>query len=205
MMKRLFLLLGIAVGVLFYALGIALIQRDKAMQERDRYKGNAEALLNDVRMFAYEDSLSGAEVGMLRLRIDELKRYRADDYATIKRLQGRNSELQNFAKMQTQTIASIKGMTRDSIVYVDCLRVDTLRCVRASDAYMSFDGCVNQQGEFDGTFVSKDTLMISAFVKYKRFLGFLWRTNKVKERRVDVISRNPHTKIGGAEYIEVYY
>ena len=58
-------------------------------------------------------------------------------------------------------------------------------------------------GEFTGTFVNRDSVLIVATVQYKRFLNFLWKTKKVKNREIDIISKNPHTKIMGVEYIEI--
>lgn len=172
-------------------------------EERDRYRSNTEILLQDVRTYQTKDSLNAAKVGVLELKLSEFERYRADDAALIKTLQVKNRELEALTSAQSQTIIDLRGTVRDSLVYVDRVVVDTLRCITAADKWFSFDGCVNRKNEFTGTFINRDSILIAATVEYKRFLNFLWKTKKVKNREIDVVSKNPHTKIMGVEYIEI--
>lgn len=176
---------------------------DKLTDERNRYRGNTETLLQNVKTYKTKDSLNAAKVGVLELKLSEFERYRADDAALIKTLQVKNRELEALTSAQSQTIIDLRGTVRDSLVYVDRVVVDTLRCITAADKWFSFDGCVNRKNEFTGTFINRDSILIAATVQYKRFLGFLWKTNKVKNREIDIISKNPHTKIIGVEYIEI--
>jgi hypothetical protein len=44
------------------------------------------------------------------------------------------------------------------------------------------------------------SLDIAATIKYKRFLSFLWYTNHIKDKRVDVVSKNPYEKIDSVEF-----
>ena len=60
-----------------------------------------------------------------------------------------------------------------------------------------------QNKTFEGRLEVRDSLIIVESVKYKRFLGFLWKTNKVKNRQIDVVSKNPHTKIVGTELVVI--
>ena len=170
--------------------------------ERDKYRSNTETLLQDVRTYQTKDSLNAAKVGVLELKLSEFERYRASDAELIKTLQIKNRELEALTSAQCQTIIDLRGTVRDSLVYVDRVVVDTLRCITAADKWFSFDGCVNRKNEFTGKFVNRDSLIIAATVEYKRFLNFLWKTKKVKNREIDVVCKNPHTKIMGVEYIE---
>lgn len=171
--------------------------------ERDKYRSNTETLLQDVRTYQTKDSLNAAKVGVLELKLSEFERYRASDAELIKTLQTKNRELEALTSAQSQTIIDLRGTVRDSLVYVDRVVVDTLRCITAADKWFSFDGCVNRKNEFTGTFINRDSILIAATVEYKRFLNFLWKTKKVKNREIDVVSKNPHTKIMGVEYIEI--
>jgi hypothetical protein len=85
----------------------------------------------------------------------------------------------------------------------DCTALKTTRCIDVSDNWFRLKGCENEKGQFEGEYISKDSLIIVSTVQYKRFLNFLWKTNKVKNREVDIVSKNPHTKITGFEYIEI--
>lgn len=104
--------------------------------------------------------------------------------------------------MQAATITELRGNVRDSVIYVDKIVTDTLRRIDIYDRWFRLSGCI-KDSVFTGRFESTDSLVIATTTEYKRFLGFLWRTNKVKNREVDVVSKNPHTKIVGIEYIEI--
>lgn len=171
--------------------------------ERDKYRSNTETLLQDVRTYQTKDSLNAAKVGILELKLSEYKKYRADDAALIKSLQTKNRDLQRVTTAQMETINELRANVRDSIVYLPGDTVTTvLRCIEYSDKWVDFDGCIINN-TFSGKIITRDSLLITETVQYKRWLGFLWKTKKIKNREIDVISRNPHTKIMGVEYIEI--
>lgn len=172
--------------------------------ERDKYRNNTEALLADVEHYKTKDSLNAATVGVLQLKLSEFEKYRADDAALIKSLQTNNRDLQAVTTAQLQTINELRANVRDSIVYLPGDTVTTvLRCVDIVEPYFELHGCATPDGQFTGTHINRDSLLIVETVQYKRWLGFLWKTNKIKNREIDAISRNPHTKIMGVEYIEI--
>lgn len=172
--------------------------------ERDKYRSNTETLLQDVRTYQTKDSLNAAKVGVLELKLSEFERYRASDAELIKNLQTKNRELEAVTTAQMETITQLRGTVRDSIVYLPGDTTKTvLKCVDISDPWFSLNGITTPDGTFSGTFVNRDSILIVATVQYKRFLNFLWKTNKVKNREIDIISKNPHTKIIGVEYIEI--
>lgn len=172
--------------------------------ERDKYRSNNETLLQDVKTYQTKDSLNAVTVGVLKLKISEFEKYRADDAALIKSLRAKNRDLQNVTTAQLQTINELRGTVRDSIVYLPGDTVTTvLRCVDIADPWFELHGCATPAGEFKGTFVNRDSILIAATVKYKRFLGFLWKTRKVKNRKIDAVSKNPNTEILGIEYVEI--
>lgn len=177
---------------------------EKLTDERNRYRGNTETLLQDVSRYQTKDSLNAAKVGVLELKLSEFEKYRASDAELIKTLQTKNRELEAVTTAQMETITKLRGTVRDSIVYLpgDTTTI-VLKCVDISDPWFSLKGCTTPDGEFTGTFVNRDSVLIVATVQYKRFLNFLWKTKKVKNREIDIISRNPHTKIMGVEYIEI--
>lgn len=203
-MKKYLIIAAIALAVA--AVVTIWVQRSRINQltgERDKYRTNTETLLQDVSRYQTKDSLNAAKVGVLELKLSEFEKYRASDAELIKTLQTKNRELEAVTTAQMETITQLRGTVRDSLVYVDRVVVDTLRCITAADKWFSFDGCVNRKNEFTGTFINRDSILIVATVQYKRFLNFLWKTNKVKNREIDIISKNPHTKIMGVEYIEI--
>ena len=177
---------------------------EKLTDERNRYRGNTETLLQDVETYKTKDRLNAAKVGVLELKLSEFEKYRASDAELIKTLQTKNRELEAVTTAQMETITQLRGTVRDSIVYLPGDTTTTvLKCVDISDPWFSLNGCTTPDGTFSGTFVNRDSILIVATVQYKRFLNFLWKTNKVKNREIDIISKNPHTKIIGVEYIEI--
>lgn len=170
--------------------------------ERDKYRTNTETLLQDIKTYQTKDSLNAAKVGNLTLKISEYEKYRADDLALIKTLQTKNRGLQRVTTTQLETINELRGTVRDSIVH---LPGDTtvLRCVDIVEPWFELHGCTHPDNTFTGTHINRDSLLIAETVQYKRFWGFLWKTNKVKNREIDVVSKNPATHILGVEFVSI--
>lgn len=172
--------------------------------DRDKYKSNTETLLQDVKTYQTKDSLNAAKVGNLTLKVSEYEKYRADDLALIKTLQTKNRDLQRVTTTQLETINELRGNVRDSIVYLPGDTVTTvLRCVDIVEPWFELHGCAHPDNTFTGTHINRDSLLIAETVKYKRFLGFLWKTKKVNNREIDVVSKNPATRILGVEFVTI--
>lgn len=171
--------------------------------ERDKYRNNTETLLQDVRTYQTKDSLNAAKVGNLELKLSEYKKYRANDEALIKSLQTKNRDLQRVTTAQMETINELRATVRDSIVYLPGDTVTTvLRCIEYSDKWVDFDGCIINN-TFSGKIITRDSLLITESVQYKRWLGFLWKTKRIKNREFDIVSKNPNSKITGFEVITI--
>ena len=171
--------------------------------ERDKYRSNIETLLQDVRTYQTKDSLNAAKVGNLELTLSEYKKYRADDAALIKSLQTKNRDLQRVTTAQMETINELRANVQDSIVYLPGDTVTTvLRCIEYSDKWVDFDGCIINN-TFSGKIITWDSLLITESVQYKRWLGFLWKTKRIKNREFDIVSKNPNSKITGFEVITI--
>ena len=203
-MKKYLIIAAIALAVA--AVVTIWVQRSRINQltgERDKYRTNTGTLLQDVSRYQTKDSLNAAKVGVLELKLSEFEKYRASDAELIKTLQTKNRELEAVTTAQMETINELRATVRDSIVYLPGDTVTTvLRCIEYSDKWVDFDGCI-KNNTFSGKIITRDSLLITETVQYKRWLGFLWKTKKIKNREIDVISRNPHTKIMGVEYIEI--
>lgn len=204
-MKKYLIIAAIALAVAAVAtISVQRYRINKLSGERDRYRTNTETLLQDISRYQTKDSLNAAKVGVLELKLSEFEKYRASDAELIQTLQTKNRELQSVATAQMETITELRGSVRDSIVYLPGDTTTTiLKCVDVSDPWFSIRGCATPDGQFSGTMINRDSILIAVTVQYKRFLGFLWKTNKVKNRQVDIISKNPHTKIIGIEYVVI--
>lgn len=199
-------LIWAAIAMVVAAVATIWVQRtkiEKLTDERNRYRGNTETLLQDVETYKTKDSLNAAKVGVLELKLSEFERYRARDAELIKTLQTKNRELERVTTTQMETINELRATVRDSIVYLPGDTVTTvLRCIEYSDKWVDFDGCI-KNNTFSGKIITRDSLLITETVQYKRWLGFLWKTKKIKNRQIDVVSKNPATKILGVEFVTI--
>lgn len=199
-------LIWAAIAMVVAAVATIWVQRtkiEKLTDERNRYRGNTETLLQDVETYKTKDSLNAAKVGVLELKLSEFERYRASDAELIKTLQTKNRELERVTTTQMETINELRATVRDSVVYLPGDTVTTvLRCIEYSDKWVDFDGCIINN-TFSGKIITRDSLLITETVQYKRWLGFLWKTKRIKNREFDIVSKNPHTKITGFEVITI--
>lgn len=201
-MKKYIIIAAIALAVAA-AFWVQHVKIKRLTEERDRYRSNTEILLQDVKTYQTKDSLNAIKVGNLELSLAEYKKYRADDLALIKTLQTKNRDLERVTTTQMETINELRATVRDSVVYLPGDTVTTVvRCIEYSDKWVDFDGCIINN-TFSGKIITRDSLLIAETVQYKRFLGFLWKTKKIKNREIDVVSKNPATKILGVEFVTI--
>lgn len=196
----------IVVAVILALTAIAVLWTGRTLselrKERDRYKKNTEALLTDVEFYRTKDSLSAARVESLELTVKEYEKFRAEDAVFIKSLQKKNRDLASVNKTQSETIINLQSVPKDTVIITkDSLIIPAVK-IHSGDAWYDFDGLLTKE-EFTGTLRNRDSLVVAETVRYKRFLGFLWKTKQVKDRQVDVISKNPHTEILGVEHITI--
>lgn len=194
---------GIIAFAFIAILSIVTIQQrriESLRADRDKYRGNSETLLSDVLQYRVRDSLSAARVQSLELSIKEYERFRAADASLIESLKAKNRDLAQVNKTQSETIIALQAAPRDTVVVVkDSIRVPAVS-VHCGDAWFDFHGILTADS-FTGTLANRDSLLLAETVKYRRFLGFLWKTKKVRDRQLDVVSMNPHTKIVGMEHV----
>jgi hypothetical protein len=204
-MKKYLIIAAIALAV--SAVVTIWVQRSRINTltgERDKYRTNTETLLQEVSRYQTKDSLNAAKVGVLELKLSEFEKYRASDAELIKTLQTKNRDLERVTTTQMETINELRATVRDSVVYLPGDTVTTiLRCVDIVEPWFELHGCATPDGQFTGTHINRDSLLIVETVQYKRFWGFLWKTKKIKNREIDVVSKNPATKILGVEFVTI--
>lgn len=192
-------------SVVIIAAAISVVWADRTINrltaERDKYRNNTETLLSDVETYRVRDSLNAARVQSLELSVKEFERFRAADAALIKQLKARNRDLAAVNKTQSQTIIDLRAIPRDTTIIRDTIPIPAI-AVHCGDAWFDFSGVLTRD-EFTGKLEHRDSLLLVETVQYKRFLGFLWRTNKVKNRQLDCVSKSPHNSIKGLEYIVI--
>lgn len=179
---------------------VVLAMKDKrTTRERDSYRNQCELLTGTAEKYRTSDSLSAARVRSLELSLEAYERLCADDAALIKSLKQKNRDLASVNDIQAQTIIDLQCRPRDTVVVIDSIPVPA-KAVRCGDAWYDFEGIVTADN-FAGRLAVRDSLIVSESVQHARFLGFLWKTHRIKNRQVDVVSRNPHTNIDDVIYV----
>jgi hypothetical protein len=206
-MKK-YVIIGIIAASLIATIAGLTARVNYLAKERDIYQSNTHVLLDSIRHYRVNDSLGAVSVRQLQLTGEEYRQYRASDYALIAQLKADRKRLEQVTTVQTQASYEVSapevdsvvvrdGIVRDSVIIVR----DTLKCYAYEDAWLSFDGCVSG-GVFTGEVRSRDSLLYVEHIVPKRFLGFLGKYG-VRERRQEIVSRNPHTEVVGAEFVRV--
>lgn len=217
-MKKIIIKIGI-IAVAILLIVIAGIRIKSLKEENSRLKSNQEVLLSEKesimaqsQLYKVSDSLNAAKVTELQLSLSEYKKYRKQDLKLIEQLKVNKSDLQRVISSQTETINLLSAKLSDSIridtttntVDTTTNTVDTLKCFNYKSKWTDVAGCVDLKRDTVELQISnRESLKIVETVKYKRFLGFLWKTNKIKSRQVDVVSQNPATSIVSVDYISI--
>ena len=181
-------------------------------EENARLKGNQDILLTEKEFVMSEnqkykvsDSLNAVQVSELELTLKEYKQYRSEDLKLIEQLKVGKSDLQKIITSQFETISTLSTKLQDSIrIDATTNQTDTLKCFDYKSKWTDVNGCIDlRRDTVELQINNRESLKVVETITYKRFLGFLWKTNKVKNRQVDVVSENPNTKIINCEYISI--
>lgn len=208
-MKNVIIKIGIIVtAILFIATPLMVIENLK--KENSRLKNNQEVLLSEKesviaqsQIYKVSDSLNAAKITGLQLTLSEYKKYRKQDLELIKQLNINKSDLQKAISSQTETINLLSIRLNDSVRIDTVLNIqDTIKCFNYKSKWIDVAGCINKDTT-ELQIHNRESLKIYESIKYKRFLGFLWKTNKIKSRKLDIVSENPFTKITTVDYINI--
>ena len=210
MKKILIKIVLIAVAVI--ALIFAFSKIHSLKEENARLKSNQDILLTEKEFVMSEnqkykvsDSLNAVQVSEFELTLKEYKRYRNEDIKLIKQLKAGKSDLLKIITSQYETISTLSTKLQDSI-RIDTVtnQIDTLKCFDYKSKWTDVKGCIDlRQDTVELQINNRESLKVVETVTYKRFLNFLWKTNKIKSKQVDIVSENPNTEIINCEYISI--
>lgn len=210
-MKDVIIKIGLIVAVaLFIANSMARIRSLKS--ENDRLKGNQELLLSEKesltaqsQFYKVSDSLNAVKISALNFSLSEYEKYRKQDIKQIEQLKISKSDLQAVVSSQSETINMLSVKLKDSIrIDTVTFNNDTLKCFKYKSKWTDVTGCLNlNRDTIELQIANRESIKVVETIKYKRFLGFLWKTSKVKSRQVDIVSDNPNTSIINSEYVNI--
>lgn len=165
--------------------------------ENKRLKANQETLLDSVKSFKVSDSLKAITVGNLELSLKQYKKYRADDAILIKQLKGQKPEV--IIKPNIQTEYKVRTELKDSIIYKD-----TLKTILYKSKWNYISGFVDKD-TINLNIINYDELLITESLQKKKFLFFRLPISifGYKRKVLNVISKNPNTRITSTEYVTI--
>lgn len=198
--STLYFIIGAIIALLLASSFILNRELAKTKAEKDMYKKNTDILMGDIYTYKTKDSLNAVSVGNLELKLSEYERYRSEDLYLINSLKIDKKRLEQITTAQTKTIYELEGKVKDSIIYRDNYIVDTLRCLDIKSKWYDLNGCTNKEGKFTGRLENRDSLIYVEHIVPKRFWFIKWG---IKERKQEIMSKNPNTFIENAEYITI--
>jgi len=199
------------IAILFIVLLGVIFFQSKSIKslkiERDTYRSNSIALLTKTKQYKTEAGLNAATANELQLKLSEFNKYKPDDAALIKTLQIKNRTLSEVIAVNANISVPIHAALKDSfppkIVYRDkIIYIDTIKTIAINNEWYSMNGYIYNDS-LNGSASFNEKLLIGGTIKYKRFLGFLWRTKRIKDKKIDVVSKNPYSKIIEVEFTTI--
>lgn len=186
---------GITIFILFAVMAVLMYLLRVERERTARLEKNQRTLMEDVRYYKTQDSLSAAGVERLLLTNREFCMYCDELKETIDRLGVKLKRLESVSLAGTETSYRVETRLRDSVVLRDSLV--PLKCIRVSTPYLDVSGCLD--GEvFSGTIVSRDTLEQVVHRVPHKFWFLKWGTKAIRQ---EIVSRNPHSRITYAKYV----
>ncbi|WP_278586135.1 DUF6549 family protein [Segatella oris] len=193
--------------VVFAGLALVAFRAYSDMKtDRDRLKENQSFLLHngEVEIKQTNTGCSQASVPALTLRPSEFRRSGDTLLRTAKAAGIKASRISEAATAATTTHVDFDARVFRTVVH-DTLR-DTVLCPASplpalswNDPWVSLSGTI-ADSIFHGSLTSNDTLDIIVHRVPKRFLFFRFGCKQV---RMDIISRNPHTRLTYARYYQL--
>ena len=194
----------IAILIVTLALAFLINGTLKLQEENKRLTNNQAVLLDSVQVYKVADSLNAAKINVLELSLSDYKKYREEDAKLIKKLKA--DKLSATASINTITTTKIKVQIKDSIIYKDrVVPVDTVKQINFDSKWTSVHGYLaNDTVNLD--IENREELLVAESFIRKRFIGIklpIWLFG-YKTKSIDVVSKNPNTKITNLEYIQIY-
>lgn len=196
-MRRSTLYLSLAVLLLGGAVALLWQRNGYLKEERNRYRGNTEALLSEMKRIRVDSVTMAVDVNALRLRVDEYKRLRAEDAERIKRLGVKIKNLEAAARHEVEVAGPIDAAIRDTVVVRDTVPVLRQK-VEMITPHIRLTGII-EDNRLRGEIRVPVTLRQAVWVEYKGW----WFWKRVKSVHQTISSDNPYAEILYSEYIQI--
>lgn len=165
--------------------------------ERDRCLSNTAALLSEVKRMRVDSATMALDAKTLQLTIDEYKRFRAEDAATIKRLGVKVKNLEAAARHEMEIAGPIDAAVRDTVIIRDTV-LELRQKVEMRTPHIELTGIIEDE-RLKGSIRIPVTLNQAVWVEYRGW----WFWKRVKAVHQTISSDNPYVDICYSEYIRV--
>lgn len=165
--------------------------------ERDRYRMNSTALLSEVKRMRVDSATMALDAKALQLTLEEYKRFRAEDAATIKRLGVKVKNLEAAARHQLEVVGPIDAIVRDTVIIRDTVPVLRQK-IEMQTPHIELTGIIEDE-RLKGSIRIPVTLNQAVWVEYRGW----WFWKRVKAVHQTISSDNPYVEIKYSEYIRV--
>ena len=176
-------------------------------EEVETYQRNERGFIDAIEHYKNCNDLSCAKVDELTLSLDDAYKVIGEDKKTIESLNVKLKNMEQLTKVATKTEIKVVERLKDTTIVKERETIfrDTIHDVRYVDVvkpyYEVHATIVHDTIDMDIT--THDSLLIVESVEYKRFLGFLWKTKRIKRRTFDVIAKNPNTVIDDFKVVTI--
>lgn len=176
---------------------VSIYDNNKLRKSNAALQNNIEVLYDSITHYKVADSLNAAKVAELQFKEKELLQLHDEDKVIIKRLT-KNAKLQTVEKIET--------VMHDTIIaeYRDTLLVDPAKHFKYNSKWTDIEGYI-MQDSLSINITNREALLITESLEKKKFWFMrlpIWLFG-YKNKRLDVVSRNPNTQIKSVEYINV--
>lgn len=165
--------------------------------ERDRYLSNTTALLSEVKRMQVDSATMALDAKTLQLTLDEYKRFRAEDAATIKRLGVKVKNLEAAARHEMEVAGPIDAAVRDTVIIRDTVPILRQK-VEMLTPHIELSGIIEDE-RLKGSIRIPVTLNQAVWVEYRGW----WFWKRVKAVHQSISSDNPYVEIKYSEYIKI--
>lgn len=158
---------------------------------------NIEVLNDTIHQYKVCDSLNAATIAELQFSKDELFKLYREDKELIKQL---------TKKVKLLSVKKVESVKRDTckIELRDTILIDSAKCFTYNSEWTDVSGIVYDDS-ISINIENRESLLITESKEKKKFLGIrlpIWLFG-YKYKRIDVVSRNPNTKIQSVDYINI--
>ena len=195
-LNKILFLIALGLGVATYSL---YNWGNRMKEERNTYRSNTHALLADVEHVRIDSAMMASTIQVLNLSVDEYKKYRAEDAATIKKMGVRIKDLEAAGRHDVEVNAPVDATVKDTTVIRDTVTV-IVKAVKMDTPYLKLKGTI-EDNRLKGNIHLPVHLHQFFWIEYKH--QFLWWKWRIKAIHQTITSDHPYVEIKYTEFINL--